>query len=205
MSTGNLFIVSAPSGAGKTSLVKALIKNDQQIGICISHTTRQTRPAEENGVDYHFIDDATFLEMIKAGEFLEHANVHGKRYGTAKASVDTLLGKGQDVILEIDWQGAEQIRKLYPEANSVFILPPSIAALESRLKARGQDDEAIIQRRVAAAREEMLHLDDYEYVIINDQFDEALIALSAITQAERLKTAAQRQHNAALLQALVAS
>ncbi len=202
--TANLFIVSAPSGAGKTSLVKALVQCDTKVDICTSHTTRAKRPAEEQGIDYHFVNDDAFGQMVQAGAFLEHANVHGKRYGTAKTSVDQLLASGQDVILEIDWQGAEQVRKIYPQSKSIFILPPSISALETRLKARGQDDEAIIARRVSAAREEMLHVDEYGYVIINDQFDEALQALKAIMVAERLKTPTQRVDQAGLLEALIA-
>lgn len=199
---GNLFIVSAPSGAGKTSLVKALLQEDARVGISISHTTRAKRPAEADGIDYHFIDEAAFSAMIAKQAFLEHAYVHGKHYGTAKTSVDSLLKDGKDVVLEIDWQGAEQIRKLYCAAKSIFILPPSIEALEARLKARGQDDAAIIQQRVAAAREEMLHVDDYDYVIINDNFAEALRAFIAIISAERFKTDLQKARHRPLLQEL---
>lgn len=201
---GNLFIVSAPSGAGKTSLVKALLAEDQTVVISISHTTRQKRPAETEGEDYHFVSEAAFLEMAEKSAFLEYAHVHGKYYGTAKASVDALLNSGKDVILEIDWQGAEQVRKIYHHAKSVFILPPSVADLETRLKARGQDDESIIQQRVAAAREEMLHVDDYDYVIINDQFAEALDALKAILCTARVRTDAQRSKHQALLAELTA-
>ncbi len=205
MSTnGNLFIVSAPSGAGKTSLVKALLADDSTVAISISHTTRQKRPAETEGEDYHFVDETTFVDMVKQSAFLEHAHVHGKYYGTAKSSVDTLLQSGQDVILEIDWQGAAQVRQIYQNAESIFILPPSVADLESRLKARGQDDAAIIQQRVEAAREEMLHVDDYDYVIINDQFAEALDALKAILCAARFRTDIQKSKHQALLAELTA-
>lgn len=203
-SNGNLFIVSAPSGAGKTSLVKALLADDATVAISISHTTRPKRPAEKEGEDYHFVSESAFINMVEQSAFLEHAHVHGKYYGTAKSSVDALLQTGQDVILEIDWQGAEQVRKIYQNAESIFILPPSVAELESRLKSRAQDDESIIRQRVAAAREEMLHVDDYDYVIINDQFAEALEAFKAILCAARFKTDVQKNKHQALLAALTA-
>lgn len=204
-SIGNLLIISAPSGAGKTSLVKALLQEDSEIEISVSHTTRAKRPAEEEAVDYHFVTDEEFVAMLSNQAFLEHAHVHGKRYGTAKASVDALLAHGKDVILEIDWQGAEQVRLAYPDAKSIFILPPSVSALETRLKSRGQDDAKIIKQRVLAAREEMLHVSDYDYVIINDEFAEALQALKAIASAERLKTGLQQVKHAALIQALTSA
>ncbi|OYY92265.1 MAG: guanylate kinase, partial [Methylophilales bacterium 16-45-7] len=158
MNQGNLFIVTAASGAGKTSLVKALLAKDPHIKLSISHTTRHPRPLEQDGVHYHFVDDVTFLSMLDQGEFLESAHVHGARYGTSQTGVNTALASGQDVILEIDWQGAEQVRKMYANAVSIFVLPPSVETLAERLNNRGQDSAEVIAKRVAAAREEMRHL-----------------------------------------------
>lgn len=202
--TGNLLIVSAPSGAGKTSLVKALLRGDDQVAISISHTTRAKRPAERNGVDYHFVDENQFADMLKQSKFLESAQVHGARYGTAQSSVDALLSAGHDVILEIDWQGAEQVRKVYPNAKSIFVLPPSVETLATRLKTRGQDPEEVILQRVAAAREEMAQVASYDYVIINNDFEVALQEFKAIVVAERLKTPVQQSKHAKLIQALMA-
>jgi guanylate kinase len=199
---GNLFIISAPSGAGKTSLVKALLSEDDGLKLSISHTTRQMRPGEVNGVDYHFVDDKAFLAMLEDNQFLESAHVHGARYGTAKASVDAELLSGTDVILEIDWQGAEQIRKLYPQAKSIFVLPPALDVLEQRLNARGQDSDEIIAKRVAAARSEMVQVEAYGYVIINNDFNDALQEFKAIVCAERLKTSSQLKRHASLIQSL---
>ncbi len=200
---GNLFIISAPSGAGKTSLVKALLNDDETLKLSISHTTRAMRPGEVSGQDYHFVDEAVFKEMLAAKQFLESATVHGAYYGTAKDSVDTQLASGADVILEIDWQGAEQVRKIYPEASSIFVLPPALSVLQDRLNARGQDSVAVIEKRVAAARSEMAQVDVYDYVIINDQFNDALQEFKAIICAERLKTTAQLARHKRLIESLI--
>ncbi len=201
--SGNLFIITAASGAGKTSLVRALLAADSQIKLSISYTTRQPRPGEVNGEHYHFVEDATFLSMLGEGDFLESAHVHGARYGTSQTRVDEALASGNDLILEIDWQGAAQVRKLYPEAISIFILPPSIPELESRLRGRGQDSEEVILKRLAAAREEMSHVGEFDYVTINDKFEESLQDLAAIVRAQRLKCAAQLTRYAALIKGLI--
>jgi guanylate kinase len=202
MISGNLFIVTAASGAGKTSLVKALLAKDPQLRLSISHTTRKPRPGEVNGTDYHFVDDATFLSMLGEGQFLESAEVHEARYGTSQSAVDAPLKAGFDVILEIDWQGAEQVRRLYPQAVSVFVLPPSVETLAHRLNNRGQDSSETIAKRVAAAREEMRHVSEFDYVTINDDFDVALQDISAIIRTQRLACAAQLQRYASLIQTL---
>lgn len=202
MTQGNLFIITAASGAGKTSLVKALLAKDSHIKLSVSHTTRMPRPLEENGVHYHFVDDATFLNMLEQGAFLESAHVHGARYGTSQAGVDAALAAGHDVILEIDWQGAAQVREIYPNAISIFILPPSVETLAERLNNRGQDSAEVIAKRVAAAREEMRHLVEFDYVTINDDFDVALHDLLAIVRTQRLKMAAQVSRYQTLIQKL---
>jgi guanylate kinase len=202
MTQGNLFIITAASGAGKTSLVKALLAKDSHIKLSISHTTRKPRPLEQDGVHYHFVDDATFLKMLECGAFLESAHVHGARYGTSQAGVDAALAAGHDVILEIDWQGAAQVREIYPNAISIFILPPSVETLAERLNNRGQDSAEVIAKRVAAAREEMRHLVEFDYVTINDDFDVALHDLLAIVRTQRLKMAAQVTRYQALIQKL---
>jgi guanylate kinase len=202
MISGNLFIITAASGAGKTSLVKALLAKDTQIQLSVSHTTRAPRPGEENGVHYHFVDDATFLNIYEAGGFLESALVHGSRYGTSQAGVDTALASGHDVILEIDWQGAEQVRKLYPSAISIFILPPSVETLAERLNNRGQDSAEVIAKRLSAARQEMSHVSEFDYVTINDSFDIALQDLMAIVRTQRLKMSAQVLRYQGLIQKL---
>jgi guanylate kinase len=201
--SGNLFIVTAASGAGKTSLVRELLAADQQIKLSVSYTTRQPRPGEVNGEHYHFVDDATFLKMLGEGDFLESAHVHGARYGTSQTRVEEALAAGNDLILEIDWQGAAQVRKLYPSAISIFILPPSITALESRLRGRGQDSEEVIIKRLAAARDEMSHVGEFDYVTINDKFEESLQDLAAIVRTQRLKCATQLTRHAALIKGLV--
>lgn len=203
MISGNLFIITAASGAGKTSLVKALLEKDVRVRLSVSHTTRQPRPSEEDGVDYHFVNEAAFLEILEAGGFLESALVHNARYGTSEQAVNAALAAGDDVILEIDWQGAEQVRKLFPQAVSIFILPPSIETLAQRLKNRAQDSDTVIAERLAAAHEEMRHLVEFDYVTINDRFDNALQDLIAIIQAQRLKTNIQLQRHRALIQTLV--
>jgi guanylate kinase len=202
MTTGNLFIVSAASGAGKTSLIRRLLADDAHLKLSISHTTRKPRPGEVDGVDYHFVDDATFLSMLGEAKFLESAEVHGARYGTSQSAVDGPLKAGSDVILEIDWQGAAQVRRLYSQAISIFVLPPSMATLEHRLNNRGQDSAETIARRVAAARTEMRHVAEFDYVTINDDFDVALQDLCAIIRTQRLLTAAQLQRYASLIETL---
>ena len=201
--SGNLFIITAASGAGKTSLVRAMLEIDKQIKLSISYTTRQPRPGEVNGVHYHFVDDDTFLKMLDEGDFLESAHVHEARYGTSKTCVDEVLARDEDLVLEIDWQGAAQVRELYPEAISIFILPPSIPELESRLRGRGQDSEQVIAKRLAAARSEMSHVGEFEYVTINDKFEQALQDLMAIVRTQRLKCDKQLVRHAELVKALI--
>ena len=202
MTSGNLFIITAASGAGKTSLVKELLANDSQVKLSISHTTRAPRSGEQDGVHYHFVDDAQFMAILNVGGFLESADVHGAKYGTAQSGVDTALQAGDDVILEIDWQGAAQVRKLYPQSNSIFILPPSVETLEQRLNNRGQDSTQVIAKRVAAARAEMSHVVEFDYVTINDNFEVALQDLMAIIRANRLTAKMQLQRYANLIQKL---
>jgi guanylate kinase len=188
---GLLFIVTAPSGAGKSSLIGALLQQDPRVRLSISHTTRAPRPGETNGREYHFVDEAAFLGMLERGEFLESAQVHGHRYGTSHAAVASAIKDGHDLVLEIDWQGAEQVRRLHPDSISIFILPPSLDELERRLRARGQDAEAVIRRRLANALEELPHAPEFDYVIINKDFDIAKTDLQAIVRAERLRSARQ--------------
>jgi guanylate kinase len=200
--SGNLFIITAASGAGKTSLVRELLARDSQIKLSVSYTTRQPRPGEVNGEHYHFVDEATFLKMLGEGDFLESAHVHGARYGTSQTRVDQALTTN-DLVLEIDWQGAAQVRKLYPSAISIFILPPSITELESRLRGRGQDSEEVIIKRLGAARDEMSHVGEFDYVTINNKFEESLQDLAAIVRSQRLKCNTQLTQNAALIKGLV--
>jgi guanylate kinase len=202
MIIGNLFIISAASGAGKTSLIKALLEKDAYLKLSISHTTRKPRPREVDGVDYHFVDEAAFLQVLGEAQFLESAEVHGARYGTSQASVEGPLKAGFDVILEIDWQGAAQVRSLYPKAISIFVLPPSIEALAQRLNNRAQDSSETIARRVAAARTEMAHVSEFDYVTINDDFNDALQDISAIIRTQRLAISVQLQRHASLIQTL---
>lgn len=183
---GTLYIVSAPSGAGKTSLVAKLIAELSNVAVCVSHTTRPMRPGEENGVNYHFVEKDAFVGMVNNNEFLEHADVFGNFYGTSTAEVERLQQQGFDVILEIDWQGAEQIRRLKPECRSIFIVPPSLDELASRLKGRAQDDDAVIQKRLAGAQEEISHWAEYDYLVVNDDFGVALNELKSILTANRL-------------------
>ena len=199
---GNLFIVTAASGAGKTSLVKSILMHDAQIKLSVSHTTRAPRIGEENGVHYHFVNETQFLNILNEGGFLESADVHGAKYGTSQAAVDSALQAGYDVILEIDWQGAAQVRAIYPDSIGVFILPPSIETLEQRLNHRNQDSIEVINKRVAAAREEMSHVVEFDYVTINDNFDVALQDLMAIIRTCRLETQSQLQRYAALIKQL---
>jgi guanylate kinase len=185
--SGILFVVSAPSGAGKTSLVQALLAAEPAIRLSVSYTTRQPRPGEADGRDYHFVSPEAFERMLEAGEFLESATVHGNRYGTSQKWITDALAQEHDVLLEIDWQGAQQVRKLMRGVVSIFILPPSLEALRARLVGRGQDSEEVIAQRLAAAREEMSHGVEFEYAIINDDFDRAARDLTSIIRAERLK------------------
>ncbi|UVL89229.1 guanylate kinase [Pseudomonas sichuanensis] len=202
-SSGTLYIVSAPSGAGKTSLVTELIKQDPHVRVSVSHTTRAMRPGEAHGVNYHFVVHEEFKALIAQGDFLEHAEVFGNFYGTSRSALQETLDQGFDLILEIDWQGAQQVRKLMPEARSIFILPPSQQALRQRLDGRGQDSEEIIAGRMKEAVSEMEHYDEYEYVIINDEFDVALDDLKAVFRSNRLLLKKQQQRHEALLKQLV--
>ena len=184
--------MSAPSGAGKTSLIKALMEQDQRVEVSVSHTTRPQRPGEVEGVNYFFISTETFHEMREAGAFFESAEVFGHFYGTSLTQLEARLSDGADVILEIDWQGAQQVRKLLPDSAWLFILPPSLEALKSRLQTRGQDAEDTIDLRMRAARDEMSHWDEADYLIINDQFDVALEALQSLVRSLRLRTGQQQ-------------
>ena len=197
-SKGVLYIVSAPSGAGKTSLVKALLKSDTAIRLSVSYTTRAPRPGESDGRDYHFVDRATFEAMLGDGEFLEHAEVYGNFYGTSKGSIARDLQAGHDVLLEIDWQGAAQVKGHFPDAASIFILPPSFNALRTRLKGRAQDSEDVIERRLAAAAQDVAHAGAFDYIMVNDDFDHALLDLVAITRSVRLEAARQMDRHAML-------
>lgn len=201
--TGNLYIVSAPSGAGKTSLVKALLEADPAVHLSISFTTREPRPGEVDGRDYFFVQKEAFLEMEGKGEFLESAHVHGNHYGTSKKWIAEEREKGNDILLEIDWQGAAQVRKLVQGAVGIFILPPSIEALRQRLTGRGQDSHDVIERRVAAARAEMAHVREFDYVIINDNMEEAKRDLASVVRSERLKLARQLASHNELIEALI--
>jgi guanylate kinase len=202
--TGTLYIVSAPSGAGKTSLVKALLDSDVRIRVSVSHTTRAMRPGEQDGVNYHFVDRAQFAAMIERGEFLEHAQVFDNFYGTSQPWVEKTLAEGSDLILEIDWQGAQQVRRLMPQAKSIFILPPTQEALRHRLTNRGQDSSEIIERRMRDAVSEMTHYVEYDYLVINDDFAHALDDLKAIFRANQLLQGSQQQRHAGLLGELLA-
>ena len=184
--SGLLFVITAPSGAGKSSLIDALLRDDPRLKLSVSYTTRAPRPGEANGREYHFVDEATFIAMLGRGEFLESAEVHGNRYGTSQDVIRDALARGEDLLLEIDWQGAQQVRKLHPDCVEVFILPPAVSELERRMRARGQDSDAVIRRRLASAEEEMSHAPEFDYVMINKDFDEAKKDLQAIIRVERL-------------------
>lgn len=200
---GTLFIVSAPSGAGKTSLVRALLADDTGVSVSVSFTTRPPRAGEREGIDYHFVERERFLAMIEAGEFLEHAEVFGNYYGTGRMEVASRLAQGSDVILEIDWQGAQQVRQAFPEAVGIFILPPSGEVLRERLNGRGKDAPAVIERRLQAAVEEISHYSEYDFIVINDHFEAALADLRAILRAERLRLSLQAERHQVLLQGLL--
>ena len=187
MAKGTLFIISAPSGAGKTSLLRALVMHDEHVRISVSHTTRPKRPGEMGGVDYHFVDEEQFQRKVEAGDFLEHASVFDYHYGTCKDDIDKELEKGMDVILEIDWQGAQQVRGSRQDTVSIFILPPNRESLVQRLTERKQDSEEVIQRRTLEAQEEISHYAEFDYLVINDVFEHALDELRAILIAQRMR------------------
>ena len=202
--TGTLYIVSAPSGAGKTSLVKALVDAQPQVRVSVSHTTRAMRPGEVDGVNYHFVSREDFLERLERDEFLEHSEVFGNLYGTSQRWLEQTLAEGFDLILEIDWQGAQQVRRLMPQAKSIFILPPTQEALRQRLNNRGQDSDEIIEKRMREAVSEMSHYVEYDYLVINDDFAHALVDLQSIFRANQLKQQSQQQRHARLLSELLA-
>ena len=206
MGKGTLYIVSAPSGAGKSSLISAMLETSPTYAmkVSVSHTTRTIRPGEQDGVHYHFVEKQHFETLIARGEFLEYAEVFGNYYGTSRVWIEENLNKGIDVFLDIDWQGGRQIRQLMPSAKSVFILPPSKDELERRLNARGQDSEEVIAKRMAEAKSEISHYTEYDYFIVNDDFDNALIDFKAILRAERLKQDKQTDKHKSMLSALLA-
>ena len=205
---GGLFILSAPSGGGKTSLSRALLPylsaHGVEAEISVSYTTRAPRPGEQEGVHYHFLDAEAFVAMADRGEFLEHAEVFGRRYGTGRDRTQIVRQTARDVILDIDWQGARQVRRQCPDAVSIFILPPSAAELERRLRSRGQDSDEVIAGRMAAARQEMSHYDEYDYIVVNQDFDRAVTELGAILLAPRLAIRAQVARQRALIDDLLA-
>ena len=201
---GTLFIVAAPSGAGKSSIVNACLARDPNICLSISYTSRAPRPGERHAEHYNFIARDEFQRMIDAGDFFEHALVHGDWKGTAKQSVEVRLAEGRDVLLEIDWQGARQVRAQVADVVSVFILPPSREALDQRMRKRGQDSETVMAQRLAAAREEMSHYDEFDYVVVNEHFDTAVDEMCAVFAASRLRREAQATRHAALIAALLA-
>ncbi len=202
--TGTLYIVSAPSGAGKSSLLSALLASTEGIEVSVSHTTRAPRPGEQDGVHYHFVDVATFEAMVREDGFIEHARVFDNYYGTARANISKRLAEGVDVILEIDWQGARQVRKLFTDCVGIFIMPPSREALEQRLKGRGQDSDEVIARRMRDAEAEMSHYAEFDFLVFNDDFDTAMTEIQAIVIAQRLKTPHQQARHAEQLAALLA-
>lgn len=195
---GNLFVVVAPSGAGKTSLVNAMLEREQNVHLSISHTTRPPRAGEVDGKAYNFVDRATFERMIAAGDFLEHADVYGNFYGTSRRWIEQQLQGEHDVLLEIDWQGAAQVRRLFPTMVGIFILPPSLAELRRRLTSRGKDAPEVIERRLASARDEISHVLEFEYIIVNESFDVALADLMAVVRAARLSRERQQERLAKL-------
>jgi guanylate kinase len=202
--TGTLFIIAAPSGAGKTSLVRALLEHDRDLVLSISYTSRPPRPGERDGEHYHFVSREQFQVMIEAGEFFEHAEVHGDLKGTARRAVEPWLAQGRDVLLEIDWQGARLVRAQQPECKSVFILPPSRVELERRLRSRAQDSEPVIERRLRDSRQDIGHAHEFDYLVVNDQFDLALAQIQAIVQAQRLRMPFQGERYAGLIAELLA-
>jgi guanylate kinase len=202
---GKLFIVAAPSGAGKSTLVNALLAREPGIALSISHTTRAPRPGDADGVQYHFVDRARFERMVAQGDFLEHADVFGNYYGTSRGAVERVLKAGRDVLLEIDWQGAGQVRCAMPECVSIFILPPSRAELERRLRARATDSEATIKKRLAASREEIAHADEFDCIVVNDRFEDAVAVLQAIVRDARAGQPLPADRHATLIARLLES
>ncbi len=205
MTQGNLFVVTAPSGAGKTSLVKELLAADPHVKLSVSYTTRPPRPGERDGHDYHFVSRETFEAMLGRGDFLESAEVYANYYGTSQVWLSETMQSGKDILLEIDWQGAAQVRRLFPEAIGVFILPPSLETLHQRLKARGQDNAEVIERRMHMAQEDIRHVGEFEYVIINHVFAVAVADLCAIFRAERLKISRQLARHSDLMTQLTST
>jgi len=199
---GTLYVISAPSGAGKTSLVAAMLEQDPCLGLSVSHTTRPMREGEQDGINYHFVSRDDFEAMIARGDFLEHADVFGNYYGTSQVWVRETLAKGEDVILEIDWQGAEQVRRLMPDCVSIFIVPPSPEVLRERLTGRGTDAPEVVERRLKEAREECRHAAEFDYLVVNDDFTEALADLLAIVRSERLRFTVQNLRYGSLLERL---
>ena len=200
--TGNVFIVCAPSGAGKTSLVRELLARDPNVHLSVSHTTRAPRPGEQDGRDYHFVTRPVFQAMLERAEFLESADVHGNLYGTTQAWIETHRAQGHDIVLEIDWQGAQQVRKLMTDAIGIFILPPSLEVLRQRMMNRRQDSAAVIERRLKAARGEIAHLVEFDYVIINKNFDDAVDDLASIVRSARLRMPSQIARHSELINSL---
>jgi guanylate kinase len=201
--SGSLFVIAAPSGAGKTSLVKALLQRELQVMVSISHTTRAPRDGERDGVDYFFVDEARFRELESHGTFVETANVYGKLYGTSQRWLDAQLGDGRDVVLEIDWQGARNIRAKFPDAITIYILPPSLQVLEARIRSRGLDSAEVIATRMKAALDDMSHLPEFDYVIINQDFNVALVELTSIVEAARHRLSRVRERHSQLISKLV--
>ncbi len=201
---GTLYVISAPSGAGKTSLVAAMLEQDAQLCVSVSHTTRPMRPGEQDGINYHFVSREAFEEMIGGGEFLEHADVFGNYYGTSQTWVRDTLAKGRDVILEIDWQGAEQVRRLMPGCVSIFIVPPSLEALKERLTGRGTDAREVVERRLKEASDECSHALEFDYLVVNDDFNIALGDLLSIVRSQRLRMQVQQVRHSELLTGLSA-
>ena len=199
MTRGLLFVITAPSGAGKSSLIAKLLEDERGLALSVSYTTRAPRPGEKNGREYHFVDLPAFEAMLERGEFLESAEVHGHRYGTSQKVIEEVRASGRDLLLEIDWQGAAQVRLLYPESIGIFILPPSMAELERRLRTRAQDSDEVIRRRLRNAAEEMSHAAEFKYAIINNNFDDARLDLRAIVRAERAATGRQLERHPDIL------
>jgi guanylate kinase len=196
-------VVAAPSGGGKTSLIAALLEQDPRVRLSVSHTTRPPRPGEQDGIHYHFVDEETFTEMIGRGMFLEHAQVFDNRYGTTREAVQHQLAAGYDVVLDIDWQGARQVRESFPDSRTIFIVPPSILTLRERLAGRGQDDEAVIARRMRDARSEISHWDEFDHVIVNDDFASALAELHSLIRGDRADSKKMKAGTAEILAELL--
>ena len=203
MSEPGLYVVAAPSGGGKTSLIAALLEQDRRIRLSVSHTTRAPRPGEQDGVHYHFVNEERFLQLVSQDAFLEHARVFDHYYGTGRAAVDQQLAEGYDVVLDIDWQGARQVRQSFPACRSIFIVPPSLEELHRRLTRRGQDDDAVIRRRMRDARNEISHWDEFDFLVINDEFDDALADLQCIIRHGRAQRDHQREREAEILAELL--